>query len=476
MILIGSERGGAKQLAVHLLKEENEHVTVHEVRGFVSTDVTGALKEAYAISFGTKCKNFLFSVSLNPPENEDVSIDTFENTLERIEARTGLTDHPRVIVFHEKQGRRHAHCVWSRIDADTMTAKNLSHFKIKLQSISREIYHEHNWKMPNGLVRGETGNPKNYTLAQWQQCKRMGRDAGELKGMMQDCWAASDSATAFQNALKERGLVLAKGDRRGHVAVTHEGEVLSIARYVGKKAKEVRERLGDPETLPSIEQARVQTAQDMHTNFQRHAEQTKSDFQQNADAIETRRLKMVQQQQVERQKQQAGQQKRWNEEVRQRSQRLNSGLKGVWQRITGQHKRIQQQNEQEAYAALKRDQAQRESLIRAQMQDRRKLQIEIKATRERQFDAINDIRQDQQRYRSMQRDPQTDLSKGFAKVGEKPKANIQHQASTTKPPQRKTKPIQHRPPIPTPQERLERLRNAQPEPSRKTDRGPEFER
>ncbi len=474
MILIASERGGAKQLAVHLLKEENEHVRVHEVRGFVSTDVTGALKEAYATSLGTKCKNFLFSVSLNPPENEDVSIETFENTLERIEAQTGLTDHPRVIVFHEKQGRRHAHCVWSRIDADTMTAKNLSHYKNKLQSISRELYHEHNWKMPNGLVRGETGNPKNYTLAQWQQCKRMGRNAGELKGMMQDCWAISDSAAAFQNALKERGLVLAKGDRRGHVAVTHEGEVLSIARYVGKKAKEVRQRLGDPETLPSVEQARVQIAQDMRGNFQRHTKQAKSEFQQKADTIETRRLKMVEQQRTERQKQQVGQEERWNQEVCQRSLRLNSGLKGVWQRITGQHKRIQQQNEREAYAALKRDQAQRESLVRTQMQDRRKLQSEIKATREQQFDALSDIRQDQQRYRTMQRDPKTDLSKSFAKAREKLKADIQQHETTVKSPQRITEPIQHKPP--TPQTRLERLRNTQLEPNQKPDRGPEFER
>lgn len=381
-----------------------------------------------------------------------------------------------MIVFHEKQGRRHAHCVWSRIDAETMTAKNLSRYKNKLQSISREVYHEHNWKMPNGLVRGETGNPKNYMLAQWQQCKRMGRDAGELKGMMQDCWAASDSAAAFQNALKERGLILAKGDRRGHVAVTHEGEVLSIARYIGKKAKEVRQRLGDPETLPNVEQARAQTAQDMRTNFQRHVKQAKSDFQQKADTAETRRLKMVEQQRAERQKQQAGQQGRWNEEVRQRSQRLNSGLKGVWQRITGQHKRIQQQNERDAYESLKRDQARRERLISAQMKDRRELQIEVKATRERQYETLSNIRQDQQSYKSMQRDPQTDLHKSFAKARDKPKVDNQQQSSTKKSQQRIIEPIQQKPPIPTPQSRLERLRNKQLEPSRKTDRGLDFER
>lgn len=130
MILKGDERGNSKQLAVHLLNDrDNEHVEVHEVRGFVSEDVTGAFKESYAISQGTKCRNHLFSLSLNPPQNEDVSIEAFETTINRVEEKIGLSGQPRAIVFHEKQGRRHAHCVWSRIDADTMTARNLSHYK-----------------------------------------------------------------------------------------------------------------------------------------------------------------------------------------------------------------------------------------------------------------------------------------------------------------------------------------------------------
>ena len=68
MILKGSQRAGAKQLAVHLLKtEENEHVQVHDLRGFSSDNLKSALQEAYAISRGTQAKQFLFSLSLNTP-------------------------------------------------------------------------------------------------------------------------------------------------------------------------------------------------------------------------------------------------------------------------------------------------------------------------------------------------------------------------------------------------------------------------
>lgn len=153
MILKASQRGGGKQLGLHLLKmEDNEHVEVHEIRGFVSDDIVAALKEAYAVSKGTRCKQFLFSVSLNPPPLERVGVDVFESAIARIEEKNGLKGQPRIVVFHEKEGRRHAHAVWSRIDAETMTAKNLPFFKNKMRDLSRELYLENGWKMPRGLM------------------------------------------------------------------------------------------------------------------------------------------------------------------------------------------------------------------------------------------------------------------------------------------------------------------------------------
>lgn len=109
MVLKGSKRGGAMELARHLLKAENEHVELHEIRGFVARDVPGALKEAQAIALGTRCKQHLFSLSLNPPADASVAVDVFEKAIETIEAKLGLTGQPRVVIFHEKEARRHAH-------------------------------------------------------------------------------------------------------------------------------------------------------------------------------------------------------------------------------------------------------------------------------------------------------------------------------------------------------------------------------
>ncbi|MCI0732273.1 MAG: hypothetical protein L0Y38_00435, partial [Methylococcaceae bacterium] len=120
-----------------MLKEENDHVEVHEIRGFASEDLAAALNEAYAISRATRCRQYLFSLSLNPPPNESVPIAAFEDAIDRVEERLSLSGQPRAIVFHEKEGRRHCHAVWSRIDAEEMKAVPLPFTRRKLQEIAR---------------------------------------------------------------------------------------------------------------------------------------------------------------------------------------------------------------------------------------------------------------------------------------------------------------------------------------------------
>lgn len=173
MILKASQRCGAKQLALHLLKtEENEHVEVHEVSGFVAETVTGAMNEAYALARGTKCKQYLFALSLSPPAQESVRVEVFEKALADIEERLGLTGQPRIVVFHEKEGRRHCHAVWSRIDSATMTAKQMSFFKTKLADLSRQLYLENGWALPKGFANPKLRDARNFTLEEWQQAKR----------------------------------------------------------------------------------------------------------------------------------------------------------------------------------------------------------------------------------------------------------------------------------------------------------------
>ena len=263
MILKGAQRGGARQLAAHLLKDENEHVEVMELRGFMADDLRSALDEAHAIARGTKCRQFLFSLSLNPPEDKVLSPEDFGKAADEIEERLGLKDQPRAIVIHEKEARRHAHAVWSRIDPETMTAKQLSFFKTRLRDLSREKYLEHGWELPDGLRDPALKDPTNFTREEWQQARRTERDPREIKQVFQQAWHRSDGRKAFEAALRERGFLLARGDRRGHVGMDHEGEVYSLSRWTGVKTKDLKARLGDPKELPGVEDAKAQLRERM---------------------------------------------------------------------------------------------------------------------------------------------------------------------------------------------------------------------
>ncbi|MFT6660680.1 MAG: hypothetical protein ACJA0K_000657 [Maricaulis maris] len=382
MILVASQRGGAKQLGLHLLRtDENEHVEVHEISGFVSEDVVEALKEAQAVAKGTRCKQYLFSVSLNPPETERVDIEVFQDSLSRIEEANGLTGQPRVIVFHEKEGRRHCHAVWSRIDAQTMTAKPLPYFKNKLRDLGRELYLEHGWKMPRGFMNSREADPRNFSLAEWQQAKRMGRNARDLKEAIKDCWAVSDSQTSFAAALRERGLYLARGDRRGFVAIPVEGEPLAIARSTGLRAKVIAERLGDPQDLLSVEETKRQISRDLTPVARGYLEEAKTQARREARPLNAARRKLVERHRAARHELKARQMERGKLEAQERAARLRRGILGLWDRLTGRHTHTLERNARETEATKRRDQAERKQVMESQLSERQRLQVKIRAMR-----------------------------------------------------------------------------------------------
>lgn len=254
MILKGSQRGGAQALALHLLNEaDNDHVEVHSVNGFMASDVEGALQEIQAIARATNCKQFMFSLSLCPPQDAVVPDQDFLDAIQQAMEKLGLTGQPHVIIFHEKNARRHCHVVISRIDTDVMKAINLPFFKERLCELSHELYLTHGWDMPKGHEDRTLSDPLNYSLEEQQVANRAKRDPKAIKALLQECWACSDNKVSFVTALQENGFTLARGDRRGFVALDADGNVYSLSRWLGVKTKELKARLGDPDLLPNIE-------------------------------------------------------------------------------------------------------------------------------------------------------------------------------------------------------------------------------
>lgn len=381
MILKGSQRDGARDLAAHLLKDENEHIDLVELRGFIADDLTGAFDEARAIAQGTQCKQFLFSLSLSPPEDQFVTPEAFQEAADTIEKKLGLEGQPRAIVIHEKEGRRHAHAVWSRIDAETMTARPLPFFKNRLQEMARELYLENDWAMPDGLRDPALSNPDNFTRDQWAQARRTNRDPREIKQLFRQCWEQSDGGKAFEAALRDSGFVVARGDRRGYVAVDQDGEVYSLSRWSGQKTKSLKEQLGDPGQLPSVDQAKQQIIDAMTPRLEQYRKELRDEHSEERSVFKAKAKEMAKGHQREREKlKQVQEEREWREHLK-RAQRIRKGLSGLWDRMTGKMARIQKQNEFEAWQALKADNAARDDLAWAQIQERQLLQRNVKAMR-----------------------------------------------------------------------------------------------
>ncbi len=375
MLIQASQRGNGRELARHLMNgHDNEHVEVHEISGFIDETVMGAFVEIEAVAQGTKCVQPLFSVSFNPPIGEDVSTADFEDAIGRVEETMNLSGQPGAIVFHEKNRRRHAHAVWSRIDADEMKAINMPFFKNRMVEISKELYLEHGWELPKGYIDKELRNPLNFSLSEWQQARRLNDNPKAIKRALQESWSISDDKKSFESALEQHGFYLAKGDRRGFVAVDWRGEVYSLSRWLGVKRKNLQERLGEPEELSSVEDTVKNIDQRLKQQVQSFLDQMRRHHETKFNPLNHRKIEMTKRHKAERKALTEKLEKRLAEEQRQRAACIQKGVRGLWDRMTGKHAEIVKQNQFEAYQAHRRDQAEKDQLIFRQIDERQALQ------------------------------------------------------------------------------------------------------
>lgn len=95
--------------------------------------------------------------------------------------------------------------VWSRIDVEAIKAINLPHCKRKSTDISRQLYLEDGWAIPQGLIDKKERDRFKLSNAEWQNYRRdYGLDPKEIKILCQDAWALSDNLTSLKHALEEK--------------------------------------------------------------------------------------------------------------------------------------------------------------------------------------------------------------------------------------------------------------------------------
>ena len=247
MVLKGAARSNTGFFSKHLMNAEgNERVSVVEMRGFTAESVPAAFQELAIIGAGTGVKNTFYHLSINPdPTEPELTPEQWQRAVEVSAEQLGLSDQPRFVIQHEKNGRTHEHIIFSRIDADTMTAISDSHNyqahdRARAQ-LEQEFNHERTPDTPEPSLR------KSREFAEWENWRgaESGIEPKAMKAEISALWQQSDSGRAFQMAVEEKGYLLAKGDRRDFVVIDSVGAVHSLGRRVDAKAADIRAKMVD---------------------------------------------------------------------------------------------------------------------------------------------------------------------------------------------------------------------------------------
>jgi hypothetical protein len=266
MIIKGSSRAGPSQLARHLQRTDtNERVEILQLDS-PTGNLNEALRDWQFISTGTRGSKGLYHANIDPDARYTMTADQWKIAVDRLEKELGLDGQPRAVVMHEKHGRQHTHVVWQRTDIDTMTMvpdsyNYVAHERASL-ALETEFGHEH---VPGKHAKRDREKQPEFPKeeinhAEWQQAERAGADPHAFKDAITAIYKSCDNAQAFQAALSERGLIIAKGDRRPNVIVDELGQVYSLTRQIKDVPRnELNTFLAglDPAALPTIEEAKT---------------------------------------------------------------------------------------------------------------------------------------------------------------------------------------------------------------------------
>jgi len=297
MVPKASQRANGQQLAIHLLNaHDNEHVEVAHIRGAIASDLSGAIEEWHAVSRATRCKKYLYSLSINPdPKQGPLTRRQYKDYIARVEKKLGLAGQPRAIVFHCKEGREHCHVVWSRIIPGQLKAVQISHDRKSLQTITRRFAKDHGLTLPDNMREGgsrtDNPSPANMTLHERHQQERTGISKEQRAHEITQIWQRTDTGSAFVHGLKQAGYHLARGDSVPYAVIDRYGEIHSLPRQIeGVRTKDVRARLGDlpPESLPAATavKERIQNLlkQEITPHFNESAESLRAQLKSSQDS------------------------------------------------------------------------------------------------------------------------------------------------------------------------------------------------
>lgn len=135
----------------------------------------------------------------------------------------------------------------------------------------------------------------------------------------------------------------------------------------------------------------------------------KSKHARDVEPLNHEKLEMIALHRAERMRLKEGQDERHTEETKARSDRLNKGVRGLLDWVSGKAKSTKKRNETESYQCFSRNRDQRDDLVKDQMTDRQALQKRFDALRKTQIQDRRLLARDVSQFlRSSERRSKTD--------------------------------------------------------------------
>jgi len=230
MIIKGRSRKDGGQLANYLLKENrNQKATLIDVRGTASDDLATILKSWEAEAYGTtRGRKPLYHVAIRLPDNESLSRAQWYQTLDQLERRLKLTEHGRVVVVHNLDGRDHWHAVYSRVSPDGGPLRKMSHDGRIRESLARHMEREFGLRVLENKPQRSDNKARSLE-------NRMAKEAGTSRKalcvVVKAAWDTSRTGREFEERLARIGLSLEPGQRRDYV-IRHQGKPYNPVRLL----------------------------------------------------------------------------------------------------------------------------------------------------------------------------------------------------------------------------------------------------
>jgi len=298
-VIAGATRGaGGPALGRHLAQAGgNDAVLELDGRGLVAVGIRAQVAELTRLGAHARTRTPLYHVHADPPADRPWNPAEREDYWTRFEAEFGLQDRPFAAVAHVKDGRAHEHRVYLRVRPDG-TAVRLDHDHARREKLGRVFEFDRGESLVAGAhgravavaleregradvaaamrASGVLDGPRpraRLTPDERHQQDRTGVGKDAVREAALAAWRASDGGVAFQAALAERGLRLARGDTVPQLVDVTGGthdlrRVLSAAaKAAGSdpiRAGDVRDRLAGL-ALRSVEDARRTVADALPT-------------------------------------------------------------------------------------------------------------------------------------------------------------------------------------------------------------------